>query len=153
MKTPRVFIIQPAHTKPDGWTPDLEPANKFGRIEFIFDGGDRAYADPRAALRKLQKRLSDFNEAEDSLLAWNFGDPMCVWLLFYWMGWSGFKPYVLYWSRGRGENGAMSNEKGFYLRLSLDSVLEQLESEYEKEQKENRQEGTAHTQQQVRATD
>lgn len=116
----RVFIIQQPRPKGDGWVPNFEPATQYGRLEFVFDAGDRAYADPTEAKKKAASRLSDFHADKDFLLWANFGDPATLWLTIMLLVAIGNKKLkFLYWSRGR-QAGVMSNEAGFYFPVELD---------------------------------
>jgi len=114
-----VYVIQQPKPKEGGWTPNLQPAVEYGRIEFVFDAGDRIYADPKAALEKARTRLKDFDPENDYLLWPNFGDPASQWLVVAHLTANGFNTLRwLYWTRGRVGN-AMSNENGFYIPITL----------------------------------
>ena len=114
-----VYAIQQPRPK-EGWTPNLQPATDFGRIEFIFDQGDRIYADPKAALKKARARLADFDPLTDYLLWPNFGDPAGQYLVCAYLTSLGYNALRwLYWSRGRIE-GRASNENGYYVPITLD---------------------------------
>lgn len=99
---------------------------------FIFDAGDRAYADPKAAIKKAYGKLMDFNDKTDFLLSAGFGDPFCSILVDILMAKLGHSPQYLYWSRGRGPNGEMSNETGYYFPLPTAAVNEFLTTQPKK---------------------
>jgi hypothetical protein len=114
----RVFVVQKPRPKSDGWTPNLETATQYGRIEFVFDLADRAYADPSAAATKVASKLADFNPEKDFICWTSFGDPACLWIAIMYLARRYSKLRFLYWSRGR-KDGAMRNENGFYFPLEL----------------------------------
>jgi hypothetical protein len=118
----RVFIVQQPRPKSDtGWVPNFETATQYGALHFIFDQGDRAYADPEAARCKAVARLADFNPEQDYLLWASFGDPACLWLVIMMLACRGYsKLRFLYWSRGR-KDGVMSNEAGYYFPIELNA--------------------------------
>jgi hypothetical protein len=116
-----VYVIQqPRPRASDGWQPNLQPATEFGKIEFVFDGGDRAYADPQAARVKARNRLVHFDSSRDYLCWANYGDPACCWIVIMTLVSLGHqKLRFLYWSRGRlGDK--MSNANGFYVPIELE---------------------------------
>lgn len=118
--TGTVFIIQQPRPKDDGWSPDFSSAIQYGKLEFIFGVGDRAYADPREAKRKAAAKLANFNPAKDYLLWANFGDPATAWIVIMILVAKGYlRLCFLYWSRGRSATG-MNNELGFYFPVELD---------------------------------
>lgn len=115
-----VYVIQQPRPKADGWTPNFEPATKYGKLDHIFDAGDRIYADPSSAKKKVLARLEKFDAENDFLLWSNFGDPASVWLTIMCLVAKGnLRLKFLYWSRGKSAEG-MSNENGFYFPVELD---------------------------------
>jgi len=115
-----VFIIQQPRPKEDGWTPNFEPATKYGNLAFIFEANDRTYADPSSARKKALAKLKDFDSDHDYLLWANFGDPASLWLTIMVLVAQGHRRLkFLYWSRGKSAEG-MSNENGFYFPVELD---------------------------------
>lgn len=115
-----VYITQHPRPKGDGWVPDFSKAQPYGRLEYVFEVSDRAYADPAAALRKAMTRLKDFNPDKDCLLWCNFGDPATLFLIIMILVARGFKTLkFLYWSRGR-IGDVMSNDCGYYAPIILD---------------------------------
>lgn len=120
IETSTVYIIQQPRPKDNGWTPNFEPATKYGKLATIFDSSERTYADPTAARKKLLSRLAKFDSNKDYLLWANFGDPASLWLTIMVLVATGrTKIKFLYWSRGKGATG-MSNENGFYFPVELD---------------------------------
>lgn len=119
-KSPTVYVIQQPRPKPGGWVPNLEPATKYGKLEFVFDADDRAYTAPSDARAKLAGKLRNFNPDTDSLLWANFGDPATLWLTIMHLVAGGHQHLrFLYWSRGRvGDH--MSNDIGYYFPVELD---------------------------------
>lgn len=114
-----VYIIQQPRPKDGGWVPNFEPATQYGKLDFIFDCGDRAYADPLAAKKKICSRMAKFDPEKDFLLWANFGDPATCWLTIMVLVAAGHKRLkFLYWSRGKSTEG-MSNENGFYFPVEL----------------------------------
>ena len=115
---PRVFIIQQPRPKADGWTPSFDSAAKYGGLHYIFNKDERAEADPKAAMERVETALMDFNPEKDYILPTIFGDPATTWVTLLFLG-----PYLwergfdtikfLYWSRGKGPEG-MSNDVGYY---------------------------------------
>jgi len=115
-----VYIIQQPRPKENGWTPNFEPATKYGKLTTVFDAGDRAYADPTSARKKIISKLANFNCDKDYLLWANFGDPACLWLTIMALVATGrTRIKFLYWSRGQSATG-MSNDNGFYFPVELD---------------------------------
>lgn len=115
-----VYIIQQPRPKENGWTPNFEPATKYGKLATVFDAGDRAYADPTSARKKIVTKLANFGSEKDFLLWANFGDPACLWLTIMTLVATGrTKIKFLYWSRGKSATG-MSNDNGFYFPVELD---------------------------------
>lgn len=119
--SPKVFVIQKAKPRAsDGWMPNLEPANKFGAIHFIFDADDRPHLDPSTCLKKAAVALSSFNPETD-YLCWSMaGDPASMWLVIMILAGTGANSLqFLYWSRGKSEEGRLTNENGFYFPITL----------------------------------
>lgn len=118
-----VFIVQKPRPKDDGWVPNFEPATKYGKLDYIFEAGDRTYADPASAKKKICSRLASFNSEHDFLLWSNFGDPASLWLTIMVLVAEGHRRLkFLYWSRGKSTEG-MSNENGFYFPVELDVTM------------------------------
>ncbi len=122
-KVGRVFIIQQPRPKSDGWVPNFEPATQFGALHYIFDAGDRAYADPRAAAAKAFAKLFDFDDNVDFLLATGFGDPTCRDVVVDLMARMGHQPRYLNWSRGKGLDGEWTNEVGYYIPIEVGKAV------------------------------
>lgn len=122
-QNPRVFIIQrPQPKAEDGWTPDLSPCLQYGAMEFVFEIGERAFADPAAARRKAEKKLEDFDPEKDFILWGNFGDPATMWLVIMILVARGFKKLkYLYWSRRKSLASKFSDSPpGFYMPIEID---------------------------------
>ncbi len=119
--SPKVFIIQQSTPRAsDGWTPNLEPATKFGALHFIFDASDKPHLDPPAAMKKAIGRLRDFDGERDYLCWSNFGDPAAMWSVVMLLAGTGTDTIrFLYWSRGKGSDGRMSNQNGFYFPVEI----------------------------------
>ena len=121
---PKVFVIQKAKPRAsDGWMPNLEPATKYGAIHFIFDADDRPHLDPSTCLKKATFALRGFDPAQD-YLCWSMsGDPASMWLVIMILAGTGANSLnFLYWSRGKSEDGRMTNENGYYFPITL-SIL------------------------------
>lgn len=121
-----VWVIQQPRPKANGWTPNLQSATTYGRIEFVFDAGDRAYADPGAAIRKARTRLAFFNPDKDYICWTHFGDPATLWLSIMLLAQRFSKLKFLYWSRSRvvkartEEFPPEEDGGGFYFPIEID---------------------------------
>ena len=120
MGNPNVYVIQQAN--PRHWTPDLAPAAKFGAVHFIFDADERPYASTFEAMDKIADRLQDFDPATDYICWSNAGDPAGMWLIMAYLGRHHPCFRVLYWSRGKGRDGNMTNENGYYFPIEIDQL-------------------------------
>lgn len=134
----RVFIVQQPKPKADGWVPDFEPATEFGTLHFIFDAGDRPYSDANGARRKALIKLRDFDPEVDYILDPRFGDPAASWEVLKLLVALKKEPRMLYWSRGRGENGEMTNERGYYFEYAPPSIFEFLKQQQSDSYEENK---------------
>lgn len=117
-----VWVIQQPRPKANGWVPDLASANRYGRIEFVFDAGDRAYSDPVAAVKKAKARLVNFDPEHDFLCWSHFGDPATLWLTVFLLGQRTTRLKFLYWSRSKSAflGAASGEESGFYFPIEID---------------------------------
>jgi len=119
-----VWVVQQPRPKANGWVPDLQSANRYGRIEFIFDAGDRAYSDPVAAVKKAKSRLVNFDPENDFLCWSHFGDPATLWLTVLLLGQRATRLKFLYWSRSKSASRNFSDlpseESGFYFPIEID---------------------------------
>lgn len=117
---PTVYVIQTPRPKSDGWTPNLEPASKYGKIEFVFPVGEKAWADPESSRHRAAERLKDFDPTRDYLCWANFGDPACLWIVIGMLVARGARSLkFLYWSRGRNEDGSSDKTHGHYFPVEI----------------------------------
>ena len=107
---------QPMPNKRTGWTPDLSSAAEYGKIEYVFAGGERVYALPGPSLFKAKKILRDFNPEEDYILWPGVGDPAALYAtLLALMSHDPASIRFLYWDRKRDSNGQRDRNSGFYV--------------------------------------
>jgi hypothetical protein len=79
---PTVYVAQqPTPKLGTGWIPDLSPANKFGKVEFVFDAPDKPWVDTQNAIAKILVRTKEFDADTDFLLWPQSGDPASFWLM------------------------------------------------------------------------
>jgi hypothetical protein len=114
----RVFITQQPTPNKSNWTPNLEPALRYGAIHFVFGGGDRPYTDPDGAFEHATETLKDFDPNEDYLLWPSAGDPAATWAVMLAISRIASKVRVLYWERSI-KDGIRSTTEGFYTPLTF----------------------------------
>jgi len=102
--------------------PNVEPANRFGSIHYIFDSSDHPSSDPTEAQDKAIQRLKGFDPENDHLCWSNYGDPTGMWIVMHLLGSMGAtKVKVLCWSRGKSAGEGMTNENGYYFSVEIDA--------------------------------
>jgi hypothetical protein len=111
-----VFVIQQPRPNYRGWQPDLEPAKKFGTLEYIFNTDDRPHERPHLAMQKAEGRLLAFDPETDFVLWPSTGDPGGVWAVMLILALHFDSIKVLYWER-KEVNGVRSRTEGFYIPL------------------------------------
>lgn len=117
----KVFIIQQPTPKEGGWVPDMSPAAQYGRLEFVFDAGDRPYSDPKKAVKVAKAKLKNFNPETDFLCWPNFADPAAQWVVIAVLVGMGFhKLRYLYWNKGRKQVAADRAGGGYYFPIEID---------------------------------
>lgn len=114
----RVFITQQPVPNRNNWTPNLEPAIKYGAIHYVFAGGDRPYTDPDGAIEHATKELKDFDPDKDYILWPSTGDPAATWAVMLAIARIVSKVRVLYWERSL-VNGVRSTTDGFYTPITF----------------------------------
>lgn len=73
---PRVFVTQEPRPNRQGWTPNLQPAEKFGTLVNVFDQNEMPSFGPDSAVFKAAEILDTFDPQRDFLLSpANAGDP------------------------------------------------------------------------------
>lgn len=72
---PRVFITQSPRPNRQGWTPNLQPAEKFGTLLTVFAVDEAPSFGPDSAIFKAGEALVDFDSTRDFILSPNAGDP------------------------------------------------------------------------------
>ncbi len=120
-----VFVIQQPTRNAHGWEPDFSSAEKFGKIQFVFDQSEKVYATPTPSKDKVAKLFKEqgFNHETDFILWQNLGDPMAMaafMLAFCWECDLDI-PFVkfLQWNRKRDENGVRDPKQGFYVPITF----------------------------------
>lgn len=115
-----VYIPQPPPPTRNGWVPDLSSAIEFGRLQYVFDAGEKVYALPGPSMFKARKALRDFNPKEDFILWPNTGDPASLWItLIVAMEHDPEFIRFLYWDRKRTTSGERDGRKGFYVECKI----------------------------------
>lgn len=115
-----VYIAQQPAPRANGWTPDLTSAVEFGKIVYVFNGGESVYALPGPSMKKAQSLLKDFDPENDYFLWPNTGDPAALWTCCFAISALGFsKIRILYWSRKR-TNGQRDHNNGYYSPITYD---------------------------------
>lgn len=114
---PTVYIPQqPMANRKTGWMPDLSSAAEYGKLEYIFNGGERIYALPGPSLFKARKALENFNPEEDYILWPGVGDPASLFAtMIALMQHDPEKITFLYWDRKRNDDGSRDRHNGFYV--------------------------------------
>lgn len=114
---PTVFIPQqPMPNKKTGWMPDLSSAAEYGKIVYLFGGGEKVYALPGPSRFKARKLLENFNPEEDYILWPGVGDPAALFATM--IGLMQSEPEsitFLYWDRKRDSSGGRDGVSGFYV--------------------------------------
>lgn len=114
----RVFVTQQPTPNNKNWTPNLEPALRYGAIHFVFDGGDKPYTDTEAAIEQAHAALKNFDPEEDYILWPSSGDPAATWAVMLVISRLAAKVRVLYWERSL-RDGVRSSSEGFYTPLTF----------------------------------
>lgn len=114
----RVFVTQQPVPNNKNWTPNLEPALKYGAIHFVFGGGEKPHTDPDGALEQAAHELRDFDPDEDYILWPSSGDPAATWAVMMSISRLVNKVRVLYWERSM-RDGIRSPTEGFYTPLTF----------------------------------
>jgi len=115
-----VYVSQRPKANAVGWTPDLTPALKYGKCEFVFEPDEQVSSDPNTMMRVARDRLDAFNPHTDYLLWPNTGDPAAIWAcVMVLMGYGFTEIRFLLWDRMVGEDGKRNGSKGEYVPLTL----------------------------------
>lgn len=118
-----VYVTQQPVPNAKGWTPDLSSASEYGKIEFVFNGGEKIYALPGPSMNKARQMLKNFNAEEDYILWPGSCDPaslkVCMIVLVL-LGVHKIK--TLYWDRERDRDGNRSKSRGFYKPVTFEIV-------------------------------
>lgn len=116
-----VWIIQKPRPNKRDWTPDFSSAEKFGRIEFVFDEHEKVFAMPNPAKEKARRVFREkFNYETDYILWPNLGDPqaMIAAMIGLFQEHLGHIEFInaLQWDRKRDEYGQRGRD-GFYVPI------------------------------------
>lgn len=110
-----VYVSQQPIPNRHNWTPNLEPATKYGQLKFIFQGDSQPYQTPQKSLFHAFKALRGFDPERDYLLWPNTGDPTAMWCAVIALGILSMpKINFLYWNKPRG------NAIGYYAPIEFD---------------------------------
>lgn len=111
---------QPMPNKRTGWAPDLSSALQYGKIEYIFQGGEKCYALPGPSLFKARKALENFDPENDYILWPGVGDPAALFAtLLALMLHNPDQIRFLYWDRKRDDDGNREKGRGFYVPVNF----------------------------------
>lgn len=115
-----VFVTQQPTPNKFNWVPDLTPAAEYGKIEYVFEGGEAIYSNPVNSMKKAKFRLENFNPSLDYLLYPGTGDPaafaVCIMAILD----KGYDTLpLLYWDRIRDDNGSRDSKKGIYVPINF----------------------------------
>ncbi len=109
-----VYVSQQPIPNRHNWTPNLEPATKYGALKFIFQGESQPYLKPQSALLHAMEILANFNQEQDYLLWPNTGDPTAMWCAILALTQLEFtRISFLYWNKPRG------NKQGYYAPMEF----------------------------------
>lgn len=117
-----VFVTKRPVPDGKGWLPDLTPAQKYGPLEFVFEGHEHVFALPQPSLHKARRLLGKkFRPEEDYLLHPNSMDQMALTICL--AAVMDLRPesiQLLYWDRIRQEDGTRSRRTGLYYPIKIE---------------------------------
>lgn len=116
-----VYVIQQPVPNATGWMPDFSIATEYGKIQYIFEGGEKVHALPGPSLFKVRKLLREkFDHTKDYILWPNTGDPMACIIACIALGELDIE-YIncLYWNRKRNSDGVRDAKLGFYSPIKI----------------------------------
>lgn len=115
-----VYVTQQPIPNNKNWVPNLSPALQYGKLAYVFDGGQQIFSNPNVEIVRAKSRLEDFDPDRDFLLWPNSGDPAALWVCQHALAGMGL-PYIsyLYWERGL-EDGQRSTKAGFYSPVRIE---------------------------------
>ena len=118
----QVFITQQPTPNKNGWTPDLSSAAEYGTLKFVYPAKMQVNARIDECVQMAIDTLASFDAEEDYILFPNTGDPASKYVILMVLGnYYGFhKLSFLYWSRKRDENGAIVQNRGFYMPITIE---------------------------------
>ncbi len=109
-----VYVSQQPTPNRHNWTPDLEPATKYGKLKFIFQGDAQPYMRPQLSLDHALNALRNFDPAQDHLLWPNTGDVTAMWCAILALSILGLdRISFLYWYKPR------ENRRGYYAPIEF----------------------------------
>lgn len=116
----RVFVTQRPIPNRKGWFPNLQGAEKYGALHFVFEPQDRPFHDTDAALNQAREKLSDFDTKKDFVLWPSSGDPAGVWAVMLALATDSDidEIQVLYWDR-KFIDGERSSTEGYYIPIKF----------------------------------
>jgi hypothetical protein len=110
-----VYVVQRPGRTSTGFVPNLEPAEEYGELVYVFGLEDRISDSPNIALKKAREALAKFDPVEDYLLWPGVANPLALAACLYSIYEN--RPHqlrMLQWSRN-GNRGARSTSQGGYI--------------------------------------
>ena len=115
-----VYVTQQPTPNRRNWQPDLSPAAEYGKIKYIFQGGEQPFTNPANAISVARKELRDFNPETDFICWPNSGDPASLYATIMCLVDKGHKEITfLYWNRNRDANGQPLPDRGYYAPVKM----------------------------------
>jgi hypothetical protein len=115
-----VYVTQQPRRNRHNWTPNLEPAAKYGPLKFVFEGDDHPFENPRSAIVKAANELAFFDWKNDYILWPNTGDPAAMWAIMIALSEILLEEaesiQFLYWER-KLIKGVSSRTEGYYVPI------------------------------------
>jgi hypothetical protein len=100
--------------------PDLSSAASYGKLDYIFNGGEKVFALPGPSRFKARKKLEGFNPEEDYILWPGVGDPIAYAIVIDILASMDVDFYsLLNWDRKRSPDGTRESGQGFYVPIRI----------------------------------
>lgn len=119
-----VYVVQRPKPKQnaDGstWEPNLQSAEEFGELKFLFESTDQLYVQPTRALLDARRKMANFDPNKDFVLWPGMGDPAALYAVLFALGGMGL-PHVnmLYWTRRFDQMTGERTKSGSYYSIQF----------------------------------
>ena len=110
-----VYVVQRAIPNKHGWVPNLEPATKYGKLDYIFPADLFVSSQTNRAIDIAYQKMEQF-EPESDYLCWSYsGDPIALSIVMLVLGNTGHEFIrFLRWNRKRDKDGVVIPNVGYY---------------------------------------